>query len=373
MGALAKPSLCRGCSLEQRGYGFGRPDGGFAKEVMVVGEALGAEEARTGKHFQGLAGWQLNMLLARAGLTRDDVFVENVIHCQPPENRLSRQPWEFSAINHCRPLLDGSIERLSPKAFIALGNVPMRRLTGELGISRYRGFVLPGPKQIPVVPTFHPSYLLPRKREKSSAKWTGPVISDIRKAIRLARDGYTRRVPTYLLDPHPTQAMRFVEEYERTKNCYLSWDIETPYKIAKKDESQLGENEASSILRISFAFRVGHAMSVPWQAPWMPVITRLLGANRPMVGWNAKAFDIPHVTEAGVDVQGELHDGMNAFHVWLPNLPKGLEFVTSLCSDHHAPWKHLNMSEPARYNCIDSDAALENFLHIKTVLKGQEL
>ena len=77
--------------------------------------------------------------------------------------------------------------------------------------------------------------------------------------------------------------------------------------------------------------------------------------------------------DAGVEVNGDLHDGMNAFHVWLPNLPKGLEFVTSLCSDHIQPWKHLSMVEPALYSCIDSDAALENFLHIEHVLKGQQL
>jgi len=370
---LTKPNLCKGCVLQHKGKGFGMPDGGFAKEVIFVGEALGREEVLTGKHFQGLAGWQLTMLLARAGLTRDDIFVENVIHCQPPDNKLSRQPWEFEAINHCRPLLDGSIERLKPKVLVALGNIPMRRLTGQLGIMRYRGSVLDGPKGIPVVPTFHPSFLLPRRRERSSAKWTGPVISDIRKAIRLARDGFKRRKTTYLLDPQPDQAMRFVEEYEKTPDCYLSWDIETPYKIARDDESKLGESESSLILRVSFSFRVGYAMSIPWQAPWMPVITRLLSLNRPMVGWNSKAFDIPKVVEAGVEVKGEMHDGMNAFHVWLPNLPKGLEFVTSLCSDQFLPWKHLNLSEPALYNCIDSDAALEDFLHIEKVLKSQEI
>ena len=368
-----KPPLCQGCALETTGKGFGIPDGGFAKEVRLVGEALGKEEARTGKHFQGLAGWQLGMILARAGLSRDDVFVENVIHCQPPDNKLSHQPWEFPAINHCRPLLDASIDTMHPKVIVALGNIPMRRLTGQLGIMRYRGSVLDGPRNIPVIPTFHPSFLLPRRKEKSSAKWTGPVISDMRKAIRLARDGFTRRVPKYLLDPQPAQALQFVEEYERTPDCYLSWDIETPYKISKGDESQLGEEDASIILRISFSFRVGYAMSVPWQAPWMPVIQRLLQSNRPMVGWNAKAFDIPKVREAGIEVQGELHDGMNAFHVWLPNLPKGLEFVTSMCSDHILPWKHLSVAEPALYNCIDSDAALENFLHIENVLKHQQI
>ena len=368
-----KPPLCRGCPLETRGSGFGVPDGGFAKEVMFVGEALGREEAETGTHFQGLAGWQLATLLARSGLSRDDIFVENVIHCRPPQNKLSHASYEFEAINPCRPLLAESIARLAPKAIVALGNIPMRRLTGQLGIMRYRGAVLDGPKGIPVVPTFHPSFLLPRRKEKSSAKWTGPVISDIRKAIRIAREGFTRRTPKYLLDPQPERALRFVEEYERTPDCYLSWDIETPYKIQKDDESQFGESTSADILRISFAFRVGYAMSVPWQAPWMPVITRLLGSTRPMVGWNAKAFDIPVVRDAGVVVNGDLHDGMNAFHVWLPNLPKGLEFVTSLCSDHIKPWKHLNLAEPALYNCIDSDAALENFLHIERVLKGQQL
>jgi len=367
---FAKPELCNSCILQSKGKGFAFPEGGFAKEVMFVGEALVQQEAATGKVFQGLAGWQLNMLLARAGLTRDDIFVENVIHCQPPNNRLNHASYEFDAINHCRPFLDESIKRLKPKAYVALGNIPMRRLISKLDITRNRGFVFDGPNGIPVIPTFHPSYLLPRRGQRSSSKWTGPVISDIRKAIRLAKDGFTRREPVYLLDPQPEQAWRFVDEYESFDWPYLSWDIETPYKI-NGDETDLEEGDGSEILRISFCFKVGYAMSIPWQAPWMPIIERLLTCNRAMVGWNAKAFDVPKVVEAGIEIVGDIHDGMNMFHVWLPNLIKKLEFVTSLCSDHIQAWKHLNIAKPALYNCIDSDAALENVLHIEKVLRRQ--
>jgi len=365
---LTKPSLCIGCVLEHKGQGFGIPSGGFAKDVLFVGEALGKDEVKSGRHFDGLAGWQLDMLCARAGFVReDDFFTENVIHCRPPKNKLSHASYEFAAINHCRSLLDGTIEKIKPKAIVALGNIPMRRLTGTIGISRYRGFVLEGPDNIPVIPTFHPSYLLPRRGQKSSAKWTGPVISDIRKAVRLAKDGFTRRKPIYLLDPHPDRAKEFMEEFDRTKDCFLSWDIETPYKM-KTDESEL-KDDNTTIFRISFAFKVGYAMSIPWDVRWMPIIKRLLTCNRPMVGWNAKAFDVPKVSEAGIEVIGDVHDGMNAFHVWLPNVIKKLEFVTSLCSDHFLPWKHLNIAEPALYNCIDSDAALENFLFIRKRLQ----
>lgn len=366
---MKKPATCKGCPLEDKGQGFSTPSGGFAKNVLFVGEALSKGEALTGKPFQGLPGWQLDMLCARAGLVReDDVVVDNVIHCHPPEGKLSRSRYEFNAINHCRSLLDDTIERTQPKAIVALGGIPMRRLAGTMGIARYRGFVLDGPHGIPVVPTFHPNYLLPKRKQKSSAKWTGPVISDIRKAVRLARDGFTRRKPNYLLDPHPDIAMQFAGEHEQTKDCYLSWDIETPYKMAS-DESDLKQGDHTTIFRISFSFKVGHAISVPWTERWMPFIVRMLQCNRPMVGWNAKAFDVPKVEEAGVSVIGDVHDGMNLFHVWLPNLPRKLEFVTSLCSDHHLPWKHLNVAEPALYNAIDSDAALENFLHIKRMLQ----
>ncbi len=369
---LTKPKACEGCSLYEKGYGFAKPDGGFAKQTMIVGEALAAEDASLGKHFQGLAGWQLNMIIARAGYERDDFFLENVVHCQPPNNRLSHQSFEFSAINHCRPYLDKSIEELQPKAIIALGNIPLRRLTGQLGIARYRGFVLDGPYKIPVIPTYHPSFLLPRRGQKSSAKWTGPVILDVQKAVRLAQNGFTRRKATYLLDPSPDLALEFYNEFMQTPDCYLSWDIETPYKL-KKSEDELGEDDFTDSevpIRISFCFRVGYAMSIPWTAPYLPVIRKLLGSNRPQVGWNVKAFDIPIVQKAGVEVIGDVHDGMNAFHVWLPNLPKGLEPVTSYCSDHIQPWKHLNIAEPALYNCIDSDAALENFLYIKKALQS---
>jgi DNA polymerase len=155
------------------GVGRDRP------RLMFVGEGPGAEEDQQGLPFVGRAGALLTGLIEAAGLTREDVYITNVVKCRPPGNR-NPEPDEIAA---CRPILQRQIELLAPRLIVALGNVPLKVFKpSAAGITRERGTVFPY-GEIPVLPTFHPSYLL-RNPAALTQCW-----SDFRAAVALAYGG----------------------------------------------------------------------------------------------------------------------------------------------------------------------------------------
>lgn len=152
------------------GVGHARP------RLMFIGEGPGAEEDQQGLPFVGRAGDLLTGLIQAAGLTRDDVYITNVVKCRPPGNR-NPQPDEIAS---CRPILLRQIALLDPTLIIVLGNVPMKALNpSAAGITRERGKPFSFGKW-QVLPTFHPSYLL-RNPPAIQACW-----ADFKQAIQLA-------------------------------------------------------------------------------------------------------------------------------------------------------------------------------------------
>ncbi len=156
---------CRRCKL-WRGrtnlvFGEGSPNAA----LMFVGEGPGAEEDLQGRPFVGAAGQLLNNLLRKLGLSREEVYIANVVKSRPPGNR---EP-EADEIEACLPFLQKQIEAIQPQVIVTLGrvatqallgtNTPLTRLRGKW--QEYRG--------IAVMPTFHPSYLLrfPKERHKT--------------------------------------------------------------------------------------------------------------------------------------------------------------------------------------------------------------
>lgn len=163
-GIAAEISVCTRCSLHQTrtktvpGQGNPRP------ELMFVGEAPGADEDLQGLAFVGKAGQLLTRMIEAMGFCREEVFIANIAKCRPPENR-QPTPEEMET---CMPYLRRQIALVQPKVIVALGAVAVRGLLqNPTGITRLRGTWqdLDG---IPVMPTYHPAYLLrnpPSKRE----------------------------------------------------------------------------------------------------------------------------------------------------------------------------------------------------------------
>jgi len=301
-----------------------------------------------------------------------------VVSCRPPRGIIAHEGFEAAAISHCAPNLDDTVRRINPKVIVPMGNVALQRVAGVNGILRYRGRIMEKNGRL-ILPTFHPRDLLPKRSDDQDGlrhppRFVGVTIWDLKRALHLATDGKPPQVATdYLLDPEPhgfsMWADAYFAELERDPETRLSWDIETPYKLKTNEDDFDQGSRDTDIIRISFAYTTGEAVSVPWDARYLPIIRRLLASFGPMVVWNGDTFDVPLVRKAGVVVNGRVEDYMWAFHMWQSDLPKGLEWSTSFFSDL-MPWKHLNNDSPALYSAIDSDAALRIALGLTDSLKS---
>jgi uracil-DNA glycosylase family 4 len=159
---------CRACVLcdtrTQTVFGVGDRQA----DLMIIGEAPGADEDRQGEPFVGKAGQLLNLMLAAIGLRREQVYIANILKCRPPGNR-DPLPEE---VLRCHPYLMRQIALIRPRVLLAVGRIsaqnllrtdtPIGRLRG-----RWRDF---GPDKIPLMVTYHPAYLL-RSPEQKARAW----------------------------------------------------------------------------------------------------------------------------------------------------------------------------------------------------------
>ena len=151
--------------------GVGDPDADF----MIVGEAPGANEDEQGEPFVGQAGQLLNKIIGAIGLTRDDVFIANVLKHRPPGNR-NPLPEEVIA---CSPYLVRQIELIRPKVILALGTFAAQTLLDtKLTIGKLRGQVHRY-YGVPLVVTYHPAALL------RNPSWKRPTWEDVQLARRI--------------------------------------------------------------------------------------------------------------------------------------------------------------------------------------------
>jgi uracil-DNA glycosylase len=132
--------------------------GSTQADLLVIGEAPGAEEDRRGEPFVGPAGQLLDEMLRAIGLDRNVVYIANILKCRPPGNR---DPQNSEAAS-CRPYLDAQIRLLQPKVILAVGRIAAQQLLGsDLPLGRMRGQVHTlDSAGVPVVVTYHPAYLL---------------------------------------------------------------------------------------------------------------------------------------------------------------------------------------------------------------------
>jgi uracil-DNA glycosylase family 4 len=179
-GALLEMSLdqlrdtalaCEACTLcearTQVVFGEGDPNA----RLMVVGEAPGAEEDRTGRPFVGRAGKLLELFLRSIGFERDGVYICNVLKCRPPGNRNPR-PAEIEA---CSGYLRRQVELVNPGVILAVGTFPAQTLLGSTEpIGRLRGHVHDFAGK-PLIPTYHPAAVL------RNPSWIRPVWDDLQR------------------------------------------------------------------------------------------------------------------------------------------------------------------------------------------------
>ena len=147
---------CRRCGLSSKRTQIVFGDGCEQARLVFVGEGPGYEEDKQGKPFVGAAGKLLNRILEAMHLSREDVYICNIVKCRPPNNR-NPKPEEIST---CVPFLERQIRAIEPEFICALGKFAAQTLIQEeKPISRLRG-QFHTYQGIPVMPTYHPAYLL---------------------------------------------------------------------------------------------------------------------------------------------------------------------------------------------------------------------
>jgi DNA polymerase len=159
-----------GCALRETALNLCFADGDPQAEVMLIGEAPGAEEDRLGRPFVGQSGQLLDKMLATIGLERRAVYITNVIYWRPPGNRSPTQ----AEIAACQPFLERQIELLRPKIIVFLGGIAARGLLGvKEGVTKLRGrrfvYTTAGGTRMPAMVTFHPAFLLRQPGQKRFA------------------------------------------------------------------------------------------------------------------------------------------------------------------------------------------------------------
>ncbi|MDA8124756.1 MAG: uracil-DNA glycosylase [Deltaproteobacteria bacterium] len=168
---------CHRCSLGQLRHSLVFGEGNPNAELVFVGEAPGADEDAQGRPFVGAAGQLLTKIIEAMGLKREDVYICNILKCRPPENR-NPKPDEIAA---CEPFLMAQLQAIGPKVICALGTFAAQTLLKtEVPISALRGrfHVYQG---IPLMPTYHPAYLL---RNPSAKKQVWADVQLIMNRLR---------------------------------------------------------------------------------------------------------------------------------------------------------------------------------------------
>ncbi|MES2999007.1 MAG: uracil-DNA glycosylase [Pseudomonadota bacterium] len=158
---------CKACDLYKTRtnpvFGVGNPNA----DLLVIGEAPGANEDKQGEPFVGRGGQLLTNMLLAIGLKREDVYIANILKSRPPNNR-DPSPEEVKA---CTPFLLKQISLIKPKLILAVGRIAAHFLCGgNASMANLRGNLFYyGIYKIPLIVTYHPAYLLRSPREKRKA------------------------------------------------------------------------------------------------------------------------------------------------------------------------------------------------------------
>ncbi len=165
---------CQRCPLSENRQHIVFGDGSESAEIMFVGEAPGAEEDKQGLPFVGESGQLLDKMIVAMGWTRESVYIANVLKCRPPNNRDPKA----SEVEACESFLARQIQCVNPSVIVTLGKPAAHLLlktSASMGSLRGTWQEYSG---IPVMPTYHPAYLL-REPAKKREVW-----SDLQQVMR---------------------------------------------------------------------------------------------------------------------------------------------------------------------------------------------
>ena len=318
---------CTRCELNEtteRVCVMGRGDP--KSRLMIIGEAPGGNEERTGLVFSGKAGQLLDSYLKAADLEERRPYITNVVKCRPPDNRTPNQAeWES-----CSKYLRREIKAVRPTGVFLLGNVALRAIWGKSGITKHRGVKLAHTKRTEalglagcnLMASIHPAYVLRNPGQSS-------VLSEDFKRFRRLIDGtlQVRDVKVKLVTTE--HALRRVCAY-LAKQPILSYDVENRYAPWDGKEWYLICLGISADGETSFVIPLRHPDS-PFRKRWRNLLREHVKPILEQRGTKLVAQSGKHdnIQLAGASIFAEhTFDVMLAAHLLDENRPKNLGFLS---------------------------------------------
>lgn len=343
------------------------PSGPPTARIMIVGEAPGADEELEGQPFVGTSGRELTRMLREVGLDRAQCYVTNVCPYRPPSNKLDawivdtrkkgealgwsehNGRWASPEVMEGIDLLRADIERIQPRCIIALGNTPLWALTGETGITKWRGSQLTH-SDAALIPTYHPAAIL---RQWS---WRHVALADLRRAAMSSNGPLP--VPPWDFCTHPT--------FEQAHDFLAALDGRVALDI---------ETGSGHTVCIGIATSPVRALCLPlvvesgpyWPAEQQALLLDLLFAKLEStynIGQNF-AYDAAYLLSDFARYPRIDFDTFIAQSVLWPGEPRALGFLASIYCAHYCYWKddakewfklksQADYDRLFRYNCEDA-------------------
>ena len=287
------------------------PSGDRDARILLVGEAPGAEEDHMGEPFVGPVGRFLRIALEDLGMS-DDVVFTNAVKCRPPENKTP----SARVITVCSQYLQREIEHYDPKAIILMGNVPLKAMLNETGITKWRGTPFFIDDRL-VLPTFHPSYVR-RRLQGGDQDTLNAWISDLEYAANAVDDTELDQQSVSNIDRSYQTADTEKKLKRMVKELTKSSSKAKPKTVAFDTEVSSLDAKDAVLLCVSFATLDGHHWVVPvshkdsvWVGmPDVPLkyIGKVLSKCN-IVGHNLK-FDFAQMLSNGIDITNMTGDSM---------------------------------------------------------------
>jgi DNA polymerase I len=366
--AISNPNCdqCGLCETAQKVCIIGRGD--LRAKIFLVGEAPGFREDDIGKPFAGRSGRLLDDILIELGANRRDVYISNIVHCRPPDNRTPSKK-EMQA---CFPYLEKELDVVRPNMIVALGNTALKALTRRSGITKYRGTTFDYQGNgwyAKILPTFHPAAILRNPRNLEY------LVQDLERAFGIERGDVKEERVKYKIIRSAKELKRVVEQIE--KKGIFSFDVETT-GLKWWSEDQL-------LCSIGLSWKKGYGVCIPvdhsesdsiykdgytWRQA--QVLLRRIFSNYDIekVGHNLK-FDAKWLNAYGIKVNGNTFDTMLAHHLLNENAQHGLDSLSLEYTKYGEYWREVNelglvggaaynipLKKLARYNCTDAEITL---------------
>jgi DNA polymerase-1 len=296
-------------------------------DIAIVGEAPGSEEQKVGRPFVGPSGHLLNQLLQQAGITRSECWVTNVVKTEPPRTIKNHKPvYDIKGVRNYdgyKEYLIQELKTVNPKIILAVGNVALQALTGNTGITQWRGSILHSDRlNKRVIATYHPAYILRSDSiiDKSIAEF------DVR---RLAEEINGTPIPhrSLVVIRDSAQLYRFLDRW-KDKSLVAS-DIETHKSIPVCLGFAASSHEAISIPLFNELWGVRFANYAPRELAEFWKLADILLRSKRILGQNWK-FDESKLRQLGFRIPNLHADTMLMSHTRYPELPKGLAFLASI-------------------------------------------